>query len=276
MEYSKSLVPLMVYICALFCTCFGANCKGCTNLDSVTFDKIVSKFDVSLIKFDNYHCYTGGPEYATYKQVALDLANINNLLVAEVQLKEGGGKKNDDLAERYDITNDYYAPARQRPSLMLLVKDRMNHDVLQAFKYEEEEDWDVDDIKNFIKRKTDAITITLPGCIREFDLYTKMYLNTDDAGQKGKALAFAEKALLKLSDKPEESFAAEIYVKVLRKLAGGSRIEFPIIEMKRVRKLLGGGQQSEKQTVQLKQKINILRSFIRDEDHIGHYHRKRK
>ena len=121
MEYSRTLFPLVMYIFVTFSTCFGANCKGCTNLDSVTFDKISSKFDVSLIKFDNYHCYTGGPEYATYKQVALELSNINNLLVAEVQLKEGGGKKNDDLAERYDIPKDYYAPARQRPYQIILL-----------------------------------------------------------------------------------------------------------------------------------------------------------
>ena len=274
MNHLRSFVALLIYLFTLFSTSFGANCKGCTNLDSVTFDKITTKFDVSLIKFDNYHAYTGGPEYATFKQVAFDLANINSLLVAEVQLKHGGGTDNDDLAERYGITKEYYAPARQRPSLMLLIKDKKNNDVIEAFKYEEEEDWEVDSIKNFIKRKTDMITITLPGCLREFDLYTKMYLN-GDAGQKGKAVAFAEKSLLKLDDKPEDKFAAEIYIKVLRKLSGGSGIEFPRIEMKRVKKLLSGGQQSGKQTEQLQQKINILRSFIRDEDHVGHYHGKR-
>ena len=48
-----------------------------------------------------------------------------------------------------------------------------------------------------------------------------------------------------------------------------------LAEIERVKKLLRGGQQSEKQTVQLKQKINILRSFVRDKDHVGHIHRKR-
>merc|ERR1712043_127829 len=146
-------------------------------------------------------------------------------------LKEGGGTKNDDLAERYDIKKEFYAPDRQRPSLMLLVKDRRNDNQIEAFRYEEEEDWEVDSIKNFIKRKTDVVSITLPGCLKDFELYTKMYLNAPNAGQKGKALEFAEKALLKLNDKPEEKFAAEIYVKVLRKLSGDIGAEYPRMEM---------------------------------------------
>ena len=252
-----------------------ANCRGCTGLDSATFDKLVSKFDVSLVKFDNYHCYTGGPEYKTFRQVASDLASIDNLIVGEVQLKEGGGTKNDDLANKYGVTEEFYSPARQRPSLLLLVKDKQNNGVVEAFRYEEEEDWDVDSIKHFIKRKTDAVTITLPGCSREFDLYSKMYLNSPDNGQKNKAVEFAERAVSKLDIKSEERLTAEIYWKVLKKLAGGIGIEYPRIEIERVKKLLRGGQQSEKQTLQLKQKINILRSFVRDKDHVGHIHRKR-
>ena len=273
---TKLVISLqLVFLSPFISVSFGANCKGCTNLDSATFDKITSKFDVSLIKFDNYHCYTGGPEYATYRQVALDLATIDNLVVGEVQLKEGGGTKNDDLAEKYGITKDFYAPARQRPSLILLVRDRVNNKVIEAFKYEEEEEWEVDSIKYFIKRKSDAVTITLPGCSKAFDLFTKLYLNGDDR-QKTKAVEFAEKAFIKLEDGSDEKFAAETYIKVFRKLAGGIGIEYPRIEMERTKKLLKGGKQSEKQTSQLKQKLNILRSFVRDEDHIGHYHGKKK
>ena len=269
-------ISLLILISVFVSVSFSANCKSCTNLDTATFDKITSKFDVSLVKFDNYHCYTGGPEYATYRQVALDLAGIDNLVVGEVQLKEGGGTKNDDLAEKYGITKEFYAPARQRPSLILLVRDRVNNNVMEAFKYEEEEEWEVDSIKNFIKRKTDAVTITLPGCLKAFDLYTKIFLNSPDDRQKTKAVEFAEKALEKLEDDSQDKFAADIYLKVLRKLAGGIGIEYPRIEMERIKKLLKGGKQSDKQSLQLKQKINILRSFVRDQDHIGHYHGKKK
>ena len=79
-----------------------------------------------------------------------------------------------------------------------------------------------------------------------------------------------------MEDGSDEKFAAEIYLKVFRKLAGGIGIEYPRIEMERTKKLLKGGKQSEKQSSQLKQKLNILRSFVRDEDHIGHYHGKKK
>ena len=80
----------------------------------------------------------------------------------------------------------------------------------------------------------------------------------------------------KLEENSEEKLVAETYLKVLRKLAGGIGIEYPRIEMERTKKLLKGGKQSEKQNLQLKQKLNILRSFVRDEDHIGHYHGRKK
>ena len=89
-------------------------------------------------------------------------------------------------------------------------------------------------------------------------------------------MEFAEKALEKLEDDSQDKFAADIYLKVLRKLASGIGIEYPRIEMERIKKLLKGGKQSDKQSLQLKQKINILRSFVRDQDHIGHYHGKKK
>jgi len=68
-------------------------------------------------------------------------------------LKEGGGTKNADLAERYDIKEEFYAPARQRPSLILLVKDRVNNNVIEAFKYEEDEEWEVNSITTLSNEK---------------------------------------------------------------------------------------------------------------------------
>ena len=265
MTFLKLISVIFAYFFLNLSTSFAHNCKGCTNLDSVTFDKIVDKFTTTLIKFDNYHAFTGGPEYKTFSQVALDLAAIDDLLVAEVQLLHGGGKDNQDLEQRYGITKEFYSPARQRPSLMLFHKDRTKGGALQHYKFSEDESYEVDSIKHFITQKT-GIWIGLPGCLREFDLYAKIFLNSENAGDKGKAMGWAEKAVLKLDVASEEKVAAEIYVKLMRKLVNAGN-EFARIELKRVKKLLGGGKQSDNKKRQLEQRVNIIRSFIRDPDY---------
>ena len=247
---------------------FAANCRGCTTLDSLTFDKIISKFTTTLVKFDNHHAYTGGPEYKTYSQIALDLAEIDDLIVGEVELIDYDKKDNQDLAARYDIVKEQYSPERQRPVLMLFQKDKATGGALQHFKFSEEEDYDVDSIKHFIRQKS-RISITLPGCIREFDLYAQMFLGSGNAGEKGKAMALAEKALLRFKHNGEEKFTADIYVKIMRKIVKDGN-KFANIEMRRVKKLLSGGKQSDKKRMQLEQRINIIRSFMQGEDIVNH------
>lgn len=245
----------------------GAHCKGCTVLDSLTFDRIVNKFTTTLVKFDDFLAPVTSPEYRAYSQISLDLAKFDDLLIGEVQLKDYAEKDGHDLAVRYHINKKYYSPSRERPSLMLFRQDRSMEGKLQAHKFPEKENYTVDGIKHFVRLKT-GLPITLAGCIRTFDILAQRFLGATDAGEKVKAMGSAENALQKMSEtKGKEYLKAKTYVKIMRKtLKEGDA--FIKAELHRVRKLLAKGQKSlsHKKKLQLEHQINILRSFIVDVD----------
>lgn len=65
-----------------------ASCKGCVELDSLTFDKMLNKFEYSLIKFDISYPY--GPKHDEFEQFAKDAASQKELLVGVVGVKDYG------------------------------------------------------------------------------------------------------------------------------------------------------------------------------------------
>lgn len=65
-----------------------AACKGCIELDSLTFDKMLSKFEYSIVKFDISYPY--GPKHDEYEKFAKDAASQKDLLVAVVGVKDYG------------------------------------------------------------------------------------------------------------------------------------------------------------------------------------------
>lgn len=65
-----------------------ASCKGCVELDSLTFDKMLNKFEYSLIKFDISYPY--GPKHDAYETFATDAASQSELLVGIVGVKDYG------------------------------------------------------------------------------------------------------------------------------------------------------------------------------------------
>ena len=79
-------------------------------------------------------------------------------------------------------------------------------------------------------------------------------------------MAEAEKALIELSadedDKAKKS-KAEIYVKIMRKVASDGQI-FATSEMERVKKILEGKLSASKKE-QMEQRINVLKSFVATE-----------
>ena len=91
------------------------NCKGCTPLDEATFDKIVDKFRASLVKFDVAFPY--GDKQDTFAKVAESVADVPDLLAAEVGVKDYGDKDNEGLAKRFKVVKEDY------PVVILFVKD---------------------------------------------------------------------------------------------------------------------------------------------------------
>merc|ERR1719499_347239 len=78
--------------------------EGLLALDKVSFDKIVTKFDYSLIKFDVG--YPTGDKHKNFGKVALQISEVDNLFMGEVRIKDYGDKANADMADRFNVDKD--------------------------------------------------------------------------------------------------------------------------------------------------------------------------
>lgn len=92
------------------------DCKGCVPLDSYSFDKVIPKFKVVLVKFDVAFPYGG--KHEQYSTVAADTKDSQDLLIATVGVKDFGNKDNSDLAQRYNIKKEDF------PVVLLLVQGK--------------------------------------------------------------------------------------------------------------------------------------------------------
>ena len=66
-------------------TSYAINCPGCTPLDELTFDKIIKKFNASIIKFDVAYPY--GEDHDEFAKIAKEASDVADLFVGEVGIK---------------------------------------------------------------------------------------------------------------------------------------------------------------------------------------------
>lgn len=159
MMYGISHVLFMVTAIVLTIPTTSA-CKGCVELDEITFKRVPLKFNYSLIKFDIAFPY--GDKHEAYSQLALQLQTVppmvDDLLFGLVGIKDYGDKDNADLAKKYNIDEKAY-PA------ILLFDDDLDKEIAR---FPVTLDITLDNLKNFLRDHT-RLYIGLPGCIYEFD-----------------------------------------------------------------------------------------------------------
>lgn len=66
--------------------------------------KVISKFKASAVKFDVAYPY--GEKQEEFGKVSESAYSVNDLLIAEVGIKDYGEKENFDLAEKYGVKKD--------------------------------------------------------------------------------------------------------------------------------------------------------------------------
>lgn len=87
---------------------------GCTELDDLTFDKVIKKFKSALVKFDVAFPY--GPAHEEFEKFAGEIGNVSfsgpteDLLIASVGIKDYGEKDNEQLGLRYGVKHDGVFP----------------------------------------------------------------------------------------------------------------------------------------------------------------------
>jgi len=243
-----SLLSLLVYILAFsIVPTLAINCKGCTPLDTASFDKLLSKFKVSVVKFDVAYPY--GDKHEEYAKFSLAAAEVEDLFVGEVGIKDYGDKDNTDLAERFKVKKEDFP-------VVILFKVFDNGKIAEKHRFDG--DFKADNIKTFIRQKS-GIYLPRPGCVEEFDNLADRLMTLTDSGSKGKIIVEAETIKENLNE--DKAKKAEIYIKIMHKVVSEGE-KFIEKETERVTKLLDG-KVSESKKKQLEQRINILKSFAR-------------
>uniref|UniRef100_A0A2P2I7L7 Endoplasmic reticulum resident protein 29 n=1 Tax=Hirondellea gigas TaxID=1518452 RepID=A0A2P2I7L7_9CRUS len=238
-----------VFIFILFTTVvYGINSKGLTPLDSWSFDKITSKFKASLVKFDTAYPY--GDKHDQMAMLAAAGRSSEELLVAEVGIKDYGEFENTDLAERFSINKEKY------PVVKLFLQGNETPIDFDG------KDFTEDGLRYFLRKNSD-VYISHQDCLEAFDRIVDKFLLEKDYDQRKLLLAQAETES-KLVKTPEDKTSAEIYLKVLSKILEKGN-DFAKTEKNRVQNIMTKERLTDEKKKTMQTKLNILKSFSHDE-----------
>ncbi|CAG9791568.1 unnamed protein product [Diatraea saccharalis] len=216
--------------------------QGSVELDEYSFDKITGKFEASLIKFDVAFPY--GDKHDAFVALAKDAKDVEELLVAEVGVKDYGEKDNEELAKKYGATKDNF------PVVKLFVKGKK-----EPIAFDDSKGFTSDELRRFVKENT-GLYLSLPGCVKDLDKlaikFTKSKLD-----ERKKLLTKTQETLVKLGNK--DALSGKIYKTIMEKILEKGD-DFIKSENDRVKKLLSG-KVSEEKKKELGIRLNILQSF---------------
>ncbi|XP_072043983.1 endoplasmic reticulum resident protein 29-like [Amphiura filiformis] len=234
---------IFVYLTLLFYNVRALAVKGSVPLDSLTFDKVISKHKAVLVKFDETYPY--GEKQEEYKKVASRGSSQPDLLIAEVGIQDYGNKENSELAERFGV-----AKKEDRPAYKLFLQGQT-----EPIDYEGEiKD---EDILRFVSHHS-KLWIGLENCLQEFDQLVKRLLGSTSDEEKSGIIQEAEEALQKL-EKDDDKNNADIYVKLMKKIVQKGN-SFVKDEYDRVKKL-SEEKVSDAKKKSFESRLNILASM---------------
>ncbi|XP_063628454.1 endoplasmic reticulum resident protein 29 [Cydia splendana] len=216
--------------------------SGTVELNDYTFDKILKKFDATLVKFDVAFPY--GDKHDAYTALAKDAKEEDDFLIAEVGVKDYGDRDNEALAKKYGATKDNF------PVVKLFIKGKK-----EPITYNPDKEITSDELRRFVREHT-GVHLSLPGCVRSLDKLAVKFMKADNEDRK-KILEDGEDTFKKLPSKQANS--AKIYKTILEKIIEKGD-GFVKTEHERITKLLNG-KLSEEKKKEMGQRINILQTF---------------
>ncbi|KAG8189667.1 hypothetical protein JTE90_022482 [Oedothorax gibbosus] len=224
-----------------------AGLKGAVSLDSWTFDKVISKFKATLVKFDITYPY--GEKEDEYGKVAESARFSPDLLIAEVGVQDYGEKENSDIAERYGVSKDNF------PVIKLFVDGKSD-----PFTFSGEVR--ADEIKSFIK-KYSQVRLVLDKCLPQFDEFAERFVAAAGKDQMEVILTEAKEAAKDIPSDSEKK-SADVYIKMMQKVIERG-VGFIASEKERVKNIKEGKITTAKKE-EMQGRLNILHSFaVKDE-----------
>jgi len=216
--------------------------EGLVQLDKLSFDKIVTKFEYSLIKFDAG--YPTGDKHKNFGKVVAEISDVDNLFVGEVRIKDYGDKANQDMADRFNVEKDKKALPE---TILFSAKEGVLTEVARYGG-----DYSMENLRLFISSKTGAY-LKLEGCIKEMDTLAEKFSKATNKEDREKILFAAE------SWAKEKGEDAEVYVKIMKAAleTGKEGVEK---EKARVEKVMDN-KSSNKVKTKMAKKLNVLNSF---------------
>jgi len=244
----SKFIFLLFLLCfvIIYSPCDALNCEGCVPLDVLSFDKVISKFPVSLVKFDIAYPY--GDKHDQFAQVAKDAVKSPDLFVGEVGIKDYGEKENSELGERFEIERDDF------PAVIGFVKNNIEGSI-ENYKFGRDQDFTAENLKMFIKEKS-GLRIPMKGCVEELDNLAENFVSSSSE-EKQNRIKLAEEEINNLSSDQKKS--GEMYIKVMKKVSKDGE-EFVTTEDNRLRKLLKTKLNPTKKE-EMEMRLNILQSF---------------
>ncbi|XP_041972590.1 endoplasmic reticulum resident protein 29 [Aricia agestis] len=215
---------------------------GSVELYEYSFDKVIGKFEASLVKFDVAFPY--GDKHDAFVALAKESRDVGDLLFAEVGVKDYGEKDNEALAKKYGATKDNF------PVVKLFLKDQT-----KPIAFDETKGFTSDELRRFVREKS-GIFLSLPGCVKELDLQAIKFIKSNSEDRK-LVLKETEDIVKKLNNK--EATSGKIYKMIMEKIIEKGN-DFIKTENERVQKLLNT-KISDAKKKELENRINILQSF---------------
>jgi len=218
-------------------------------LDDLSFDKVIKKFDAVLVKFDVAYPY--GEKHEAFAKFAEHLTvHIDDFLVATVGVKDYGERENSKLADRFNVGNEY--------PVIKLFRDG-NFD--KWVDYPKDHPVTLENLRLFV-REHSSVYMVLKGCLEQFDYVAKRFV---DAVAATSAVAQEAQAILNEAEEQQKQVAekdqdiAKIYIVMMKRIQDKG-LDFVAAEKKRQKQLLNG-KISEKKKLDIQQKLNILSAF---------------
>ncbi|CRK96357.1 CLUMA_CG009774, isoform A [Clunio marinus] len=245
----NKVVIFLVFSFINYCSC----CTGCVDLDELTFDKVIPKFKVALVKFDQQFPF--GEVHDSWIEFAAMLNNFtlnggmdySEILIGTVGIKDYSPFDNKPLGDRFGSSK-----RQELPFIKLFNDGNLKSPIDFQIGTEKVT---ISRLYEFLKANTE-IPILAPGCTKELDEMAMEFVNQPD---KRKDIVKEAAEFIENMEKEENKKLSKTYTTLMNGVIEKGEV-FVLNQHERMTKLLKN-KMTDKKREEINQKINIIGSF---------------